>query len=122
VWFEPRPEYHYRLHEESITHTQPSAEREHFELMAAQLQRERRERGQDVLMQGGLLPPPPKERAAAHRAAEHAQDVLIGVSWRYLREGKRFAAMRAGTWACLVRPVDWSAWRNLAALAVKRRA
>jgi glycosyltransferase involved in cell wall biosynthesis len=120
VWFEPRPAYYYRLHEDSITHTQPSASREHFEAMALELQRQRRARGRDVLMERGELPPPPREgRQGAHRAVEHAQRVLIGASWRYLGEGRRLAAMRAGAWACLLRPVAWASWRNLAALAVK---
>jgi glycosyltransferase involved in cell wall biosynthesis len=120
VWFEPVVMHLYRLHGDSVTHTQPSAVRAHFEALARELQSQRRDRGRDLLMDGGRLPSPPVERGRAHGAAAHAQGVLMGASWRYLRRGRRLAAVRTGARACLLRPADWAAWRNLAALVVKR--
>src|SRR4051812_32620753 len=42
IWFEPRPAYLYRLHDQSITHTQKLAERGFYEAMAKRFQEQRR--------------------------------------------------------------------------------
>src|SRR5437667_6185581 len=56
IWFEPKPAYLYRLHDQSITHTQKLAERAFYENAAKCFQAQRRAGEMDDLQKGA--PPP----------------------------------------------------------------
>ena len=58
VWYEPKLAYLYRLHGDSITHTQPSPARLFYEAIAKQFQEQRRKTGQDDLQRGKPAAPP----------------------------------------------------------------
>jgi hypothetical protein len=119
VWYEPRLCYHYRLHGSSITHTQPSAERQFLEKMAREFQKQRLATGQDDLQRGN--PPPVPEGLSAEVKATNVQiqAILLGAAWKEHRAGRRLNAIRTGLRACLKSPGNISAWRSLAALALK---
>lgn len=126
VWWEPRPAYVYRLHGASITHTQPSAERRFLDRMARQFQKQRLATGQDDLMRGCPPKPPPKDasnqgggRAVAMSTDAQVQKLLLGQAWDAHRAGRRGEALRTAWRACVGRPGNLSAWKSLAALAIK---
>ncbi len=122
VWFEPRVEYHYRLHGESITHRHPSAARLHYEERARALQTERLRCGSDALMRGGELDPPPLIGGPGESPREQAIGVLLGAAWRHRREGRHWRALRTGVRACARYPSELGCWRSLGAMVLKREA
>jgi GT2 family glycosyltransferase len=121
VWWEPRPAYVYRLHGESITHTQPSTERKFLERMAQEFQKQRRETGLDDLQRGTPPPVPANLKADARQTNKQIQSILIGEAWRAHGAGRRMRAISTGLRACMAAPVELGAWKSLAALAVKPR-
>lgn len=120
VWYEPVPRYVYRLHGESITHTQPTEERKFLERMARQFQLQRQSGRQDDLDLGNPPPVPKGIPAVAEDVDKHLQDVLIGRAWKEHARGKKMDALRIGLSACLKRPIRLETWRSLCALVVKR--
>ncbi len=54
-------------------------------------------------------------------SSEQAQAVLIGASWRHHAEGRKTQAIATGLRACLARPGNMGAWKNLGTLLLKRR-
>lgn len=120
VWYEPRLCYHYRLHGSSITHTQPSAERQFLEKMAREFQKQRLATGQDDLQRGS---PPPIPQGLSHKAREtddQIQAILLGAAWKEHRAGQKANAIRTGFQGCLKAPANLSAWKSLVALIIKK--
>jgi GT2 family glycosyltransferase len=119
VWFEPLLTYFYRLHDTSITHSQPNTARVFFHETARLFQKQRMETGQDDL-ERGTPPAPPADASKPYDSALAVQNLLVGASWEQHRHGNKLAAVRLGWQACLRRPASLSAWKNFAALVVKR--
>lgn len=119
VWYESMLTYWYRLHDDSITHSQANVARIFFHKTAREFQSQRLKTGQDDLMRG-TPPAPPVETSPPFNSASAVQNLLVGASWEKHRKGRKLAAMRLGWRACLSRPGSLHAWRNLAVLALKR--
>lgn len=117
VWYEPIACYHYRLHKHSITHTQVSRQREFFEGIAKQMQRQRLgSDGIDDLARGC---PPTIPSAAGSVPSSVASDVqmyLMSRAWREQQAGHRLRAIGTGFRACMALPYSPSAWQTLARL------
>lgn len=122
VWFEPRVEYFYRLHGNSITHCQPGPARVYFDRCAREMQVERGVAGTDLLMRGGRLEAPAERASDAPDARAQAVGVLLGAAWRHRREGRALSALGTGVRACARYPGDVACWRSLGALVLKREA
>lgn len=118
VWYVPDIQYHYRLHDTSLTHTQSNVEREFFESIAREFQRQRRTQGGDDL-QRGSPPTPPQGSTKTMKSAEHVQGLLIGSAWREHGSGKKLRALIIGMRSVIVQPSNMAAWRSLLTLAVK---
>lgn len=121
VWYEARMAYHYRLHDTSTTHSQPSAQRAFFDATARSFQAQRLAQGRDDLDRG-QPPEPPAASTAPRDSSATTQNLLLGASWEKHRSGHKRAAMRLGLQACLARPGNFAAWRSLGALTLKRAA
>lgn len=120
IWYEPKLSYVYRLHGESITHTQPTAEREFFGRVMREFQKQRRETGMDDLQRGNP-PPVPKDLIKSATDPNHQiQQVLLGTAWQEHRVGKKLKSLATGIRACLTGPCNFAAWKSLGALAIKR--
>jgi glycosyltransferase involved in cell wall biosynthesis len=120
IWYEPQLAYIYRLHGESITHTQPTAEREFFGRIMREFQKQRRETGMDDLQRGNP-PPVPKDLSQSATHPKHQiQQLLLGTAWQEHRVGKKLKSIGTGIRACLNGPMNLSAWKSLGALAIKR--
>jgi glycosyltransferase involved in cell wall biosynthesis len=117
VWYETQVRYRYRLHARSITHNQASLRLVFFDSIARDFQRERLAGGRDALDLG--IAPPPPEWSAVTPSQSRIQDLIIGTSWDQHRSGKRLHAIRTGLRAVTYGPLNFNAWRNLAALVVK---
>jgi glycosyltransferase involved in cell wall biosynthesis len=120
IWFEPRPAYLYRLHDQSITHTQKLSLRGFYEDMAKQFQTQRREGGMDDLQKGA----PPAVIAngnalAPQSAGEQIQNILLGHAWKQHSAGMKRSAIATGWRACAARPANVGAWKSLVALMLK---
>lgn len=120
VWFESAQCYVYRLHSGSITSQQSDAARVFYERTARHFQQQRRAgAGDDV--QRNCPPLPPEDLVAPpSKASEQIQGMLMAASWREHRAGERRRALGTGLRAIRARPASVSAWRNLAALVLRR--
>ncbi len=118
VWYEAGDRYHYRLHEKSVTHTQPSTRRRFFEEYARELRAQRARGEQDDLQRGvprGVPASDPKHDG--HR--RQIQGMLIGKAWRVHGQGAKLDALRLGLRAIAQAPMSVGVWRSVAALAFK---
>jgi glycosyltransferase involved in cell wall biosynthesis len=121
VGFQPAGAYLYRLHDASITHQQADARRVFYETSARAFSTQRRETGADDLQRGSPPSPPAASGQPAMRSSrEQAQSVLIGASWRHLKDGRKTQALVTGLRACMARPESIGAWKNLCTLVIKR--
>jgi glycosyltransferase involved in cell wall biosynthesis len=119
IGYVPTNFYFYRVHNTSITHQQSSVLREFLERMAYQFQEQRRKGGLDDLQRG--LPPtkPGMSSTVAHSAAEHIQQLLLGLAWREHSAGQRARALGTGLRALIANPLDRNIWKSFVALALK---
>jgi glycosyltransferase involved in cell wall biosynthesis len=118
IFYEPVDRYHYRLHGASITHTQPSRQRQFFEQYARELRSQRAHGGQDDLERGAPRAVPASDSTRdGHR--RHIQGMLIGEAWRRHDRGAKLDALRLGLRAIAQAPTSAEAWRSVAALAFK---
>ncbi|WP_448560769.1 glycosyltransferase family 2 protein [Trichothermofontia sp.] len=120
VWYQSENCYYYRLHPTSITHTKSEDERNFYEAIARQLQRQRLTQGQDDLQLGKVLPTPVFSPSQGRSSAiAHIQGQLIRQAWQDHQAGQKWAALKAG-WRCLrLNPWRWDYWRSVLALLLK---
>lgn len=111
--------YFYRLHNNSITHTQANVRREFFESCAHRFQTERKTRGSDALADG-IPPEPPDAPGSCGNLNEQIQGQLVGQAWRYFREGDKASALKSAWRGLKLRPTTLDAWRALLLIAVRR--
>ena len=119
VCYVPDIEYYYRLHDASLTHTQSNVEREFFESLAREFQRQRRTQGSDDLQRGCPPTPPQGGDKSVMKTAEHTQGLLMSSAWQEHRAGHKLEALAIGMRSVIVQPSNMAAWRSLAALAIK---
>ena len=120
IWFEPKPAYMYRLHDQSITHTQKLAERGFYEEVAKRFQEQRKNGGMDDLQRGA----PPAvtmngKSVAPQSAKQQIQRILLGQAWKQHAAGMKSAAIASGWRACTSQPTSPTAWKSLFALILK---
>ena len=118
VWYVPDIQYHYRLHQTSLTHTQSNVKREFFEFTAREFQKQRRMQGSDDL-QRGYPPTPPQDSTKAMKAAEHVQGMLMGSAWQKHGSGHKLRSLTIGIRSVIAQPSNIVAWRSLLILAIK---
>jgi glycosyltransferase involved in cell wall biosynthesis len=119
VWYEPTLAYLYRLHGESITHTQPTAQRKFLEKTMLEFQKQRLATGADDLMRGDPPRLPTSLPRDAEKTHDQVQHLLLGQAWKQHAAGQRLKAIRTGLHAVLSRPQTIGAWRSWAALVLK---
>lgn len=119
VWYEPALAYLYRLHGESITHTQPSAQRKFLEKTMVEFQKQRLSTGADDLMRGNPPALPTNVANEAEKTHDQVQHILLGQAWRLHAAGQRLGAIRTGFRALMSRPQTASAWKSWFALVLK---
>src|SRR5581483_7330622 len=120
IWFEPKPAYLYRLHDQSITHTQKLNLRSFYEDCAKRFQTQRRDGGMDDLQRGS--PPPVVVNGNAiepQSAGEQIQKILLGQAWKQHQAGMKKRAIATGWRACAVRPRSFDAWKSFISLVLK---
>ncbi len=119
VWYVPEIQYYYRLHDLSITHRQSNVEREFFEFIAREFQRQRHTQGSDELQRGSPPLLPLGVDTSVKTATEHIQGMLMGHAWQEHQAGHKWQALNIGVRSVITRPSNLTAWRSLLALAVK---
>lgn len=118
VFYESKVSYYYRLHNTSTVHTQASTTRLFFEETAREFSRQRRNNGKDEL-QLGNPPQIPTGIDFPSDAKTQLQGVMIGTAWRLHRHGDKLEAIKCGLRACLIIPVNLSAWKSFVMLIIK---
>jgi GT2 family glycosyltransferase len=119
VRYQPGVYYQYRLHRTSITHTRSTLEREFFDKIARQFQRQRQLDGLDDL-DGGQSPSLPElTDCRPLSAAQHIQKFLLWRAWYEHQAGQKWQAVTTGMRSVLTMPSSLSAWKSLVSLALK---
>lgn len=114
----PEVFYFYRLHDNSITHTQKSSRRIFYEKTARDFQLQRVHQGADDL-DSGIPPPPPFNAVGVSNSAnDHIYSMLIGQAWSDIKNGQRIQALSLMLRALKIRPFHWGAWNNFLKLAL----
>ena len=119
IGYVPENWYFYRLHATSATHTQRAVEREFFERISYDLQKQRRAFGQDDLQKGCPPAKPASISSAVGDVNGEIQGMLLGKAWREHRTGKKARALKTGLRALAVNPLNFSAWKSVFALILK---
>jgi glycosyltransferase involved in cell wall biosynthesis len=119
IRYVPKNAYFYRLHDNSITHTQASNKRIFFEETARLFQQQRLSNGVDDL-QRGTPPITPNFEGLPSKSAKQITGMLTSEAWRLHREGEKIKAISIGGKVCIKKPFTLTSWRNLAALIIKR--
>jgi hypothetical protein len=114
VRYLPVDEYFYRLHGESITHSRSSARRQFFDRIALDFQHQRQRTGSDSLMLGKPPAPPVAEQTSRGSVSMHLHHMLVGQSWRDLRDGRRRESVSRAWRAVVTHPVHLRGWTNFA--------
>jgi glycosyltransferase involved in cell wall biosynthesis len=118
VAYFPTSWYNYRIHSDSITHTQADEQRIYFENVARSLQMQRRLGHQDRLARG--LDLTPQEFSSKPAAAnEHIQGLLLGRAWQEHSKGSKAKAIALGFKAIIAQPLSGLAWKSVASLILK---
>ena len=122
VWYEPRSEYFYRLHDSSITHTQGRTLKDFYEKTARAFAEQRRAGQLDELARGCPPAVPADTPGTSYNSGQHLQGMLLSQAWNEHAAGHRLRSLRTGLRACLAWPRSLGTWKSLVALACKRRA
>jgi len=121
IGYQPADAYQYRLHSDSITHTQASVRRQFFEAAAIAMSQERRAGGQDALMRGEAPALPSTDGAGSRpdEAGKHIAQLLIGQAWQAFQRGDR-AASRLHAWRAVRACTSYfDAWKSLLLVCFK---
>ena len=119
VYYLPDFTYYYRIHDASVTHSQPAHAREFYENTARLFQKQRQTRGYDDL-QVNAAPSPPEIHGKENSAERHIQALLTGEAWRMHEEGKTIDALKTGFQLVKTRPFNTKHWYQLLLLLIKK--
>ena len=118
VLFEPTLFYHYRLHDASTVHTQPSNQRIFYEDLARVFRQQRKSHGTDDLDNGKKISvPSPNGKTLKSRIQMHGP--LTNKAWRYHTEGMYGKAVAMAFKAWLFRPFNKVSWVTLIIILFK---
>jgi len=120
VWYEHKVNYLYRLHDVSITHSQPNNQRLFFEQTAREFQIQRLSMGSDDLDNNAPPTPPSKDNSRAQSACEHIKSMLIGSAWRLHQSGLKRQALLRVIKALMISPMDFKIWKSILAMIIKK--
>lgn len=122
VWHVPAPVYGYRLHDNSITHSQHSGRLAFYDNAARSFAQERARTGTDALDLGDP-PAPPSDLTEAGKGSSFLADQmvghLIGQAWRDHGCGKHKAGLALMLRALRQAPYARATWKGLAVMAIK---
>jgi glycosyltransferase involved in cell wall biosynthesis len=119
IFFMPQRFYLHRLHNSSITHTQPTDLRYFFSRAAFEFQRQRIAVGLDDLQKGCPPPTPQSTNVKATSAREQIQGMLLGRAWSDFHNGKTFEAFKTAGRAAMTNPLDVGTLKSLIAMVRK---
>ncbi len=119
VWYEHQNCYFYRLHQNSIIHSQADVERAFYEECAKRFLKQRMANEKDDL-ESGNAPSPPKDAPSAPKSvAAQIQGHLSGACWRAFTRGEFRDAYRFALRQCRFFPCALTSWRTLIVLVCK---
>ena len=119
VMYQPQVAYQYRLHADSITHTQSSVKRIFFESQAREFQHQRSRDGQDDLQRGNPPAIPAGAGGNSGHIAKQIGGMLLGSAWHAHQGGNKWQAVALGLRALMHMPFDLAVWRSVLALIGK---
>ncbi len=120
IMYFPDQWYAYRLHAESITHTQRENTRHKFEEAAKLFQKQRLISGQDDLERGVASPIDEKRDSSnATPARDHAINLAIASSWQLHEQHQKKSALNLLFKIYKKNPTSFNTLKNLILLALK---
>lgn len=119
IYFVAENTYLYRLHNLSITHTQPNTQRLFYDKFARQCHKQRMETGRDQVMAGILPEIPSKEEKSQHRSENQILNQLVSESWYWHGRGEKKRSLQSGMKLVRLFPLNWLSWKALVLLLFK---
>lgn len=119
VWYEHKLSYLYRIHDDSITHTQVNTERNYYEQMARNLQIQRLASGMDDLQRGIQLQLPEHSDCSMRDSSQHITEMFIASAWLLSKKGKKKQAINKIFKAISVKPFNYRLWKYLAIMILR---
>ncbi len=118
IYYLPDTTFYYRLHSDSITHSQSNNQRIFFEEAATEYRNQRLENGIDDLDKGQPFEIPDPDNAPL-LASNHVSEILLGQAWRLRKEGRYFEALNYGLRSFKYKKPGPSEIKSLIALTTK---
>ena len=119
VMYVPEVNYLYRLHNQSITHTQGNIRRKFFEDTARYFQHQRNALGRDDLDNGQPPIAPNVHGDKSNPVHEQIQGMLIGRAWDMHTKGFRLRSLMLAWQAFIHNPLTFRYYRSVVALILK---
>lgn len=119
IWLDPRPEYLYRLHEGSVTHSGKAARLAFFDQMAREFLADRIATGSDALDRGAPPVVPAPTPAGKLDLRDQISGHLVAQAWADLARGHRRSALSRMTRALRRNPRSLAYWRGTAVMLLK---
>lgn len=119
VMYLPQAYYLYRLHNNSVTHTQGEIKRKFFEDTARFFQHQRRDGEEDDLQKGRPPMQPEQSEDCASKADEQVQDMLIGSAWQEHAAGHKIKSLILAWRSFKHSPLTFRYYSSVAALILK---
>lgn len=119
VMYAPDINYMYRLHNQSITHTQGNVRRNFFEDTARYFQHQRNALGVDDLDKGKPPIAPSIHDDKSNSVEEQIQGILIGRAWDLHAKGFRLRSLMLAWQAFIHNPLTFRHYRSVIALILK---
>lgn len=118
VWHDPKEVYSYRIHGDSITHSQATVRRTFYESCSREFAQQRQSRGSDLLMEG-QAPTVPEDGGEATQASDHVFNLFVGKAWVEYRSCRFSSAISAMMSAVKNQPTRLEGWRGLFVITLK---
>lgn len=119
VWYQSGTNYFWRIHNSSITHSQPNFERIFYENRAREFQLQRIQEGEDDLTKGIFILPEMDGENKFFSADQHLCQLLIGQAWQEYSLGNFKNSWRLGFKGLMYAPLNINVWRSFLGLLLK---
>ena len=122
IGYAPSVTYLYRLHGNSVTHTQPNHKREFYERVAYEMSSERMQEGSDSLTMGtapAMLTVHGRSAAQPYAAAAHISNLRTALAWKRLDQRDAPGARSLAWLALRGDPKSWHRWKALLQISIR---
>lgn len=119
IFFLSKNFYYYRLHDISITHTQPNSHREFYESVARKCHRQRLLGQNDSVEQGVEITSDMITIDQPHNSSTKIFNQLLSESWYWHKHNNKWRAVLEAAKLIKFYPFRFAAWKNILLIIIK---